>query len=182
MKRRVQNSQRMKTTRLHHGARLAWLRILRGWTQQVLAERAGLKQQEVSEIESKEELANEVILRYLKTLGVEWDMFNEMDESAVSDMSFNSYDHGVSGLGFSFTNTNHFHPLEELIKQLEELKASYKEQIEFLKELLKSKDADIAALKQQLAKLEAKLEKLEARIAELEEEIKTLQAKLNNTK
>ncbi|WP_146746576.1 helix-turn-helix domain-containing protein [Sinomicrobium soli] len=134
----------MNTTAPHYGRRIALLRGLFKLTQAQLGESAGFKQQDVSDMEGKAELSDEVLLRLLEPMGVKLERFKEMDESAMGAMIFHTRDQSVGHFGFN--NTYNLNPLEELLKAKEEIKNLYerlleaeKEKVAFLQRQLDSK-------------------------------------------
>src|SRR5690606_5387193 len=94
MRTRVQKLKRMNTTAPHYGRRIAFLRGLYKMTQTQLGNEAGYKQQDISEFEGEAQLADDVLARLLKPLGVTLDRFKDMDESAIGATVYHVHDQG----------------------------------------------------------------------------------------
>ncbi len=169
--RKIKNVNMSNSKKRPMGQIAAEIRDSIGLSQEEFGSRMGKSQQTVSRLEQKKEFTEEEFQDVLESLEVTRDFFERWQGNPRSFTINNYQNHGQGG----YVNNNFVNPMEELLKQFEELKAVYKEQIEFFKELLKGKDADIAAL-------QARIDKLETLIIEKDQQIKDLLAKLNNTK
>ncbi len=175
MRKRAEKLKMMGAIAPHHGSRIAFLRRLFKLTQNDMGQGSGYSQQDISDFEAQAVIIDEALVRLLKPLDITLERFKDMDEGVMGQMVFNMAGNQSAIGHFGHGNTNQVNPIEELLKQVEEIKAVYKEQIDMLKDMLQSKDADIA-------KLEARIDKLEALIAEKDQEIKALLAKLSGSK
>ncbi len=140
-------------------------------SQEEAAKRAGKSQQTISRLEQLETFNDDDYAIAEKALGVDRDYIDNWQGNTGTMIVHHIQDQGQA----AYNQRNYVNTAEALLKQVEEIKAMYKEQIDLLKDMLQSKDADIA-------KLEARIDKLEALIAEKDQEIKALLAKLNGSK
>jgi len=146
MRTRVQKLQKMNTTAPHYGRRIAFLRGLYRMTQAQLGEAAGFKQQEVSELEGKAELTDELLLRLLEPLGVTVERFKAMDESAFGATVYHVHDQAQAFGPFGVNNN----PIDKLIELMDELKKVYQEKEKLHERLLEAEKAKVALLQSQL--------------------------------
>ena len=131
MRTRVQKLKKMNTTAPHYGRRIAFLRGLYKLTQAQLGDQAGFKQQEISEMEGKAELADEVLQRLLVPLGITMEKFKEMDESVMGSTIFHFSE---SAYGSGNFNTNNFNPIEKVIELVDKNEKLYERLFEAEKE------------------------------------------------
>ncbi len=109
----------MSTAATTDGAKLTFFRTLRGWSQTQLGEESGLSQQDISELEALAHIPSDELQRVLEPLGVTLQLFREVDERVMQAMVFNQYNNHQA---FGPFNTNHFNPVEEVMKLVEEIK------------------------------------------------------------
>ncbi len=140
-------------------------------SQEEAAKRAGKSQQTISRLEQLETFNDDDYAIAEKALGVDRDYIDNWHGNSGTMIVHHIQDQGQA----AYNQRNYTNTAEALLKQVEEIKAVYKEQLDFLKGLLKGKDADIVALR-------LRIDKLEALIAEKDEIIKDLLARLNNIK
>jgi len=140
---------------IHQGGNLTFFREKRGWSQEYVAQKSGYSQQQISEIERKEELSQDVIKRLAPFYGIDEAWITEVD--MLEDQSTKFYDQHENDQVFndnvSFTNDTK--QLEVILQKSNEdkkntleiietshareintLKQSYEDRIEELKQVI----------------------------------------------
>ena len=119
----------------HLGRKARHMRELLNFTQEEVAEKMGVSQQTISNIESSEIVDDEQLDKLGKALGVSAEAIKNLDENAtVYNIVHNS---SISGAVSAHHCT--FNPLDKLMEVIEKNEKLYKE-------LLKEKDEKIAML------------------------------------
>jgi len=121
---------------LHIGRKISRIRELRGWKQEVLADKLEISQQAVSKIEQSEKIEDEVLEKIASALGVTSEGIKKFNEEAVFNIIGNNYHDHSSSVQYQCT----FNPIDKLIEVYEENKrlyeqllASEQEKVELLK-------------------------------------------------
>jgi transcriptional regulator with XRE-family HTH domain len=132
--------------KVHEGRKVKRIREILGIKQDDLANRMGLSQQAVSQLEAKEAIDRDLLEKVAKAMGVNAEAIKSFtDESAINYINtFN--DHSVNnGAVYAFNST--INPLEMWMEATEENKKLYerllqseKEKVELLQSVLKNKD------------------------------------------
>src|SRR5579875_3113356 len=97
---------------LHIGRKISRIRELRGWKQEVLAEKLEISQQAVSKIEQSEKMEDEVLEKIANALGVTLDGLKYFTEDSVFNNINNFHDNSIQ---------NNFNPIEKVIELYERL-------------------------------------------------------------
>lgn len=126
----------------HIGRKISRIRELRGMKQETLAEKLGVSQQSVSQLEQSETLENEKLEKVAEILGVTKEAIENFSEEQVINY-FNTFNEKVSSSNFGHNNTCTFNPLDKLMETVEENKKLYErliqveqEKINYLEKLL----------------------------------------------
>tara|TARA_R110002124_G_scaffold5301_1_gene33061 strand:- start:68762 stop:69169 length:408 start_codon:yes stop_codon:yes gene_type:complete len=126
----------------HIGRKISRIRELRGMKQETLAEKLGVSQQSVSQLEQSETLENEKLEKVAEILGVTKVAIENFSEEQVINY-FNTFNEKVSSSNFGHNNTCTFNPLDKLMETVEENKKLYErliqveqEKINYLEKLL----------------------------------------------
>lgn len=131
----------------HHGKAIKQLRLDRGWSRRIFADKIGVSEASLIRMEAKEELPDEVLERAAKELGVTIDLIKELEED--KPLAFyiqeNKFDNnsdmnvGTSNFGSSVDNRTNG-AVEEMAKVCEHIRHEYetlfatqKEMMEFYK-------------------------------------------------
>ncbi len=112
------------------------MRELLNFTQEDVAEKLGVTQQTVSNIESNETVDHDQLIKMAKAMGVSADAIKHLEEDAAVYNIINNGDHSVNGLS-NYNCT--FNPLDKLMEVIEENKKLYEA-------LLKEKEEKVAML------------------------------------
>ena len=112
------------------------MRELLNFTQEDVAEKLGVSQQTVSNIESNETVDHDQLIKMAKAMGVSADAIKHLEEDAAVYNIINNGDHSVNGLS-NYNCT--FNPLDKLMEVIEENKKLYEA-------LLKEKEEKVAML------------------------------------
>ena len=122
------------------GRKIRHMRELLNFTQEDVAEKLGVSQQTVSNIESNETVDHDQLIKMAKAMGVSADAIKHLEEdAAVYNIVHNS---SFSGTGSSVSGQNHhctFNPLDKLMEVIEKNEKLYQA-------LLKEKDEKVAIL------------------------------------
>lgn len=131
----------------HHGKAIKQLRLDRGWSRRIFADKIGVSEASLIRMEAKEELPDEVLEKMAKELGVTIDLIKELEEDKplafyIQENTFdNSSDMnvGTSNFGSSVDNRTNG-AVEEMAKVCEHIRHEYetlfatqKEMMEFYK-------------------------------------------------
>ena len=118
------------------GRKIRHMRELLNFTQEDVAEKLGVTQQTVSNIESNETVDHDQLIKMAKAMGVSADAIKHLEEDAAVYNIINNGDHSVNGLS-NYNCT--FNPLDKLMEVIEENKKLYEA-------LLKEKEEKVAML------------------------------------
>ena len=118
------------------GRKIRHMRELLNFTQEDVAEKLGVSQQTVSNIESNETVDHDQLIKMAKAMGVSADAIKHLEEDAAVYNIINNGDHSVNGLS-NYNCT--FNPLDKLMEVIEENKKLYEA-------LLKEKEEKVAML------------------------------------
>ena len=127
----------------HIGRKISRIRELRGMKQETLAEKLGISQQAVSNIENSEKVDDVKLVEVAKALGVTKEGIENFSEESIFHNINNFHDNSVNnGPLNNFQCT--FNPLDKLIDAYEENKKLYerlvqaeKDKVAYLEKLLK---------------------------------------------
>lgn len=148
----MRRTKRMETVSYQRGHIGRRLTAIRGWYELSQAEAAerfpgNRSQQYVSDLEQKADIDEAALQEAATAYEVSTNFIRNIKDSALGPLVVNMYDNQQA---FGPYNTNHFNPLEELIKSHEENKKLFREKEELLKTILDSKEAEIKALQDRL--------------------------------
>lgn len=134
----------------HIGRKILRIRELRGMKQEALAQKLGVTQQTVSNMERSEKIEADLLVQVAQILGVTPEAIENFSEEAVFNVISNTY-HNTSSdnstlIASSINYQPTFNPLDKLIESHEENKKLYerlleaeKSKVEYLEKLLSSK-------------------------------------------
>ncbi len=121
------------------GRKIRHMRELLNFTQEDVAEKLGVSQQTVSNIESNETVDHDQLLKMAKAMGVSADAIKHLDEdAAVYNIVTNTNNGAHSVNGLSNYNCT-FNPLDKLMEAIEKNEKLYEK-------LLKSEQEKVAML------------------------------------
>ncbi|MCG8387790.1 MAG: helix-turn-helix transcriptional regulator [Cytophagales bacterium] len=119
------------------GRKIRHMRELLNFTQEDIAEKLGVSQQAVSNIESNETVDHDQLLKMAKAMGVSADAIKHLDEDAAV-YNIVTTNHGSISGAINAHNCN-FNPLDKLMEAIDENKKLYEK-------LLKSEQEKVAML------------------------------------
>lgn len=130
----------------HHGKAIKQLRLDRGWSRRIFADKVGVSEASLIRMEAKEELPDEVLEKMAKELGVTIDLIKELEEDKplafyIQENEF--HDNSVNNAAFNLQNSvdnRTDSAVEEMAKVCEHIRHEYetlfatqKEMMEFYK-------------------------------------------------
>ena len=125
----------------HLGRKVRQVRELLSLTQEEVAEKMGISQQAVSNIESNETVEREQLDRVAKAMGVSPEAIRYFDEDATVYNIVTTHDHS-SGINYNCT----FNPLDKWAQAIEKNEKLYEALIKEKEALLKSEREKVAML------------------------------------
>ncbi|SEM07968.1 hypothetical protein SAMN05216436_101347 [bacterium A37T11] len=178
----MRRTKRMETLNYqpgHLGKRLAKVRRDYEWSQAEAATHfpGNRSQQYVSDLEQKAVIEEPELQEAATAYQVTPAYIRNIKESALESMVINMYDNKQA---FGPYNTNHFNPLEELLKAHEENKQLFREKEALIQRIIDKLEAENGGLKEIIIELKSELEGLKAQIVAQEKQIKALQDLLGN--
>ncbi|MCG8386557.1 MAG: helix-turn-helix domain-containing protein [Cytophagales bacterium] len=129
----------------HLGRKVRQVRELLSLTQEEVAEKMGISQQAVSNIESNETVEREQLDRVAKAMGVSPEAIRYLDEDAtIYNIVTNNDQKGGNSNALNFSCT--FNPLDKLMEAIEKNEKLYETLIKEKEALLKSEREKVAML------------------------------------
>lgn len=123
-----------KKSRIHHGENTRMFRKMRNWDQGELAERAGISQSSISNYEKDEKLADDVIEKLAKALGIDPIYIKEKTQDDIfSYFIGNLNGAGSTNIVGNDIDTCHIHPLNKISELYDALLKEKQEQLDFWK-------------------------------------------------
>jgi transcriptional regulator with XRE-family HTH domain len=126
-----------KSKKVHHGQNVKRFREMQGIKQDTLALKLGTNQQQISRLEAKEILEEEMLDKLSKALHVTVDAIKNWDEDKVVNIISNTFNEQ------SVAYQNNFNPIEKIL-------ALHEEQIELYKSMLKAEQEKYTLLEKML--------------------------------
>ncbi|MFI0428659.1 helix-turn-helix domain-containing protein [Mariniflexile sp. HMF6888] len=117
----------------HIGRKISRIRELRGMKQETLAEKLGISQQSVSNLEQSEKIEDDKLVQIANALGVTKEAIENFSEEAVFNYFSNFYDNSTAQVNH---NNCTFNPLDKVVELYERLVQAEKDKIEYLEKLL----------------------------------------------
>ncbi|TRX46448.1 helix-turn-helix transcriptional regulator [Fulvivirga sp. M361] len=130
----------------HLGRNIRRVREILGIKQDTVAEKLGVTQQTVSNIESNEEVEDKTVEKISGILGVDPDAIHNFNEEATVNFIQNNYEganQGATGLQVNYPNSCTFNPLDKWVEAMEKNEKLYEA-------LLKSEREKVAMLEKVL--------------------------------
>ncbi|MCG8389654.1 MAG: helix-turn-helix transcriptional regulator [Cytophagales bacterium] len=121
------------------GRKIRHMRELLNFTQEDVAEKLGVSQQTVSNIESNETVDHDQLLKMAKAMGVSADAIKHLDEDAAVYNIVTTNHGSISGAINDNYNNCTFNPLDKLMEAIEKNEKLYEK-------LLKSEQEKVAML------------------------------------
>lgn len=129
----METKLKMRPKRRHVGKNIARIRLFRGVKQWTLGQEIGMTQQEISDLEKQEEVADDVLEKISDVLGISVDGMKDFDEQAViyninhyNDIHDNTYHAGSGTQIFNEPSEKIIQLYEKLLEVLELEKKQHK--------------------------------------------------------
>lgn len=118
----------------HIGRKISRIRELRGMKQETLAEKLGISQQSVSNLEQSEKVEDDKLEQIAKALGVTKEAIENFSDEAVFNIMNNTFKDNSSNNNNYLCTIN---PIEKIVELYERLLQSEKDKNDYLEKLLK---------------------------------------------
>ena len=128
------------------GRKIRHMRELLNFTQEDVAEKLGVTQQTVSNIESNETVDHDQLVKMAKAMGVSADAIKHLEEDAAVYNIVTTHDQNGGNFNYNCT----FNPLDKLMEAIEENKRLYEALLKEKEALLKSEQEKTAMLERLL--------------------------------
>ena len=124
------------TSKVHHGRNIKRLREMLGVKQEFIANELNMTQQNISKLEQREEIEDEMLERVSKVLNIPLDAIKNLSEDATTSYINTFYNN--QGNGF-IANNYTFNPIDKIVDLYERLLAAEKDKVAMLEKLLDGK-------------------------------------------
>lgn len=142
-------TENVKDSRVHQGANVSKIRRYEGMKQLTLAQKMGVSQQFVSQLEQQREIGKEYLDKIASILKVAPEVIENMEETPISVViENNKFESGSNNIGYAaeFNDQKTVHPVEKIIdlskenaSLYERMLANEKEKLALLEKLLNEK-------------------------------------------
>ena len=123
------------TSKVHHGRNIKRLREMLGVKQEFIANELNMTQQNISKLEQREEIEDEMLEKVSKVLNVPVNAIKNLSDEATFNIIANSYHDNSSAVNYQCN----FNPIDKVVELYERLLAAEKDKVAMLEKLLEGK-------------------------------------------